>query len=122
MFYNGPLLEALDKAGLPIALVGFADDINILAYGPTTSHNCRNLQASHDICLEWARKHSMQFALEKYTLTHFAKSCKFNINALITLGETVVSPKLSVKVLRVILNSKLKWKDHEQVVKQKLTT
>ena len=50
----------------------------------------------------------MQFALEKYTLTYFTKSCKFNINAPITLGETVVSPKLSVKVLGVILDSKLK--------------
>ena len=64
----------------------------------------------------------MQFALKKYTLTYFAKSYKFNINAPITLGETVVSLELSVKVLRVILNSKLKWKDYEQAVKQKLTT
>ena len=122
MFYNGPLLEALDKAGLPITPVGFADDINILAYGPTTSHNCRNLQASHDICLEWARKHGMRFALEKYTLTHFAKSRKFDINTPITLGETVVNLEPSVKVLGVILDSKLKWKGYEQVVKQKLAT
>ena len=50
----------------------------------------------------------MQFALAKYTLTYFAKSCKFNINTPVTLGETVVSLELSVKVLRVILNSKLK--------------
>jgi hypothetical protein len=122
LFYNGPLLEALDRAGLPITPVGFADDINILAYGPTTSHNCRNLQASHDICLEWARKHGMRFALAKYTLTHFAKSCKFDMNAPVTLGETVVSLEPSVKVLGVILDSKLKWKDHEQAVKQKLAT
>ena len=122
LFYNGPLLEALDRAGLPITPVGFADDINILAYGPTTSHNCRNLQASYDICLEWARKHGMRFALAKYTLTHFAKSCKFDMNAPVTLGETVVSLEPSVKVLGVILDSKLKWKDHEQAVKQKLAT
>jgi len=122
LFYNRPLLEALDKAGLLITLVGFADDINILVYRPTTSYNCQNLQASYNICLEWAHKYSMQFALEKYTLTYFAKSCKFDINAPITLGETVVSPKLSVKVLGVILDSKLKWKDYKQAVKQKLAT
>jgi len=50
----------------------------------------------------------MQFVLEKYTLTHFAKNCKVNINAPITLSETVVSLKLSIKVLGVILDSKLK--------------
>ena len=59
----------------------------------------------------------MQFALAKYTLTHFAKSCKFNINAPVTLGETVVSLEPSVKVLGVILDLKLKWKDYKQVVK-----
>jgi hypothetical protein len=64
----------------------------------------------------------MRFALAKYTLTHFAKSYKFDMNASITLGETVVSLEPSVKVLGVILDSKLKWKDYEQVVKQKLAT
>ena len=64
----------------------------------------------------------MQFAPAKYTLTHFAKSCKFNMNAPVTLGKTVVSLEPSVKVLRVILDLKLKWKDYEQAVKQKLAT
>ena len=50
----------------------------------------------------------MQFALKKYTLTYFTKSCKFNMNTPITLGETMVSPKPSIKVLGVILDSKLK--------------
>ena len=44
------------------------------------------------------------------------------MNAPIMLGETIVSPEPSVKVLGVILDSKLKWKDHEQAVKQKLAT
>ena len=64
----------------------------------------------------------MQFALEKYTLTYFTKSCKFDINTPITLGETMVSLKPFVKVLGVILDLKLKWKDYEQAVKQKLVT
>ena len=112
----------MDRAGLLIAPIRFADDINILAYRPTTSYNCQNLQASHNICLEWVHKHGIQFALAKYTLTHFAKSSKFDMNAPVTLGKTTVSPKPSVKVLGVILDSKLKWKDYEQAVKQKLAT
>ena len=44
------------------------------------------------------------------------------MNILITLSKTTVSLKLSIKVLRVILDLKLKWKDHEQAVKQKLAT
>ena len=38
------------------------------------------------------------------------------------LGETIVSLEPSIKVLGVILNLKLKWKDYKQVVKQKLAT
>ena len=64
----------------------------------------------------------MQFALAKYTLTHFTKSCKFNMNAPIMLGETIVSLEPSIKVLGVILDLKLKWKDYKQVVKQELAT
>jgi hypothetical protein len=44
------------------------------------------------------------------------------MNVLITLGKTMVSPEQSVKVLRVILDSKLKWKDYKQAIKQKLAT
>ena len=58
----------------------------------------------------------------KYTLTYFTKSCKFDMNTPVMLGGIMVSPEPSVKVLRVILNLKLKWKDYKQVVKQKLTT
>ena len=50
----------------------------------------------------------MQFVLKKYTLTYFAKSYKFNINIPITLSKTVVSLELSIKVLKVILDLKLK--------------
>ena len=44
------------------------------------------------------------------------------MNAPIMLGETIVSLEPTIKVLGVILDSKLKWKDYEQVVKQKLAT
>ena len=44
------------------------------------------------------------------------------MNTLVILGETIVSLELSIKVLGVILDSKLKWKDYKRVVKQKLAT
>ena len=44
------------------------------------------------------------------------------MNTPIMLSKTTVNLKLSVKVLKVILDSKLKWKDYKQAVKQKLAT
>jgi hypothetical protein len=64
----------------------------------------------------------MRFAPAKYTLTHFTRGHSHNIQALVTLAETTVHPKPSVKILGVILDSKLRWKAHEQAVKQKMTT
>jgi hypothetical protein len=37
------------------AFIGFVDDVNLLAYGPTSEANCANLRQVHEQCLEWAR-------------------------------------------------------------------
>ena len=73
LFYNGPLLERLESTNLPISPLGVADDINLLAFGNTTASNCEALEQAHRICMQWAEKHGMKFALHKYTLTHFTK-------------------------------------------------
>jgi len=49
----------------------------------------------------------MRFVLAKYTLTHFTRGCSYNTQALVTLTETIVYPKLAVKVLGIVLDSKL---------------
>jgi hypothetical protein len=48
LFYNALLLEAVNQLDLPIALLGFADDINLLTYSETTAVNCTNLKTVHD--------------------------------------------------------------------------
>jgi retron-type reverse transcriptase len=73
LFYNAPLLEALDQPDLPLSPLGFADDVNLLTYREDTVVNCTNLEAAHEQCLEWARTHGMRFAPNKYTLTHFTR-------------------------------------------------
>jgi Reverse transcriptase (RNA-dependent DNA polymerase) len=73
LFYNALLLKALNQLDLPLSLLGFADDINLLTYRETTESNCTNLETAHNQCLDWARTHGMRFALSKYTLTHFIR-------------------------------------------------
>jgi retron-type reverse transcriptase len=43
LFYNGLLLKALSHTRALVLPIGFADDINLLAYGPSTAQNCTNL-------------------------------------------------------------------------------
>jgi hypothetical protein len=85
-----PLLEAVNQPDLPIALLGFADDINFLTYSETTAVNCTNLKTAHDQCIEWASTHRMRFAPNKYTLTYFTRRRGFNVQALVRLWDTVV--------------------------------
>jgi hypothetical protein len=51
LFYNAPLLEAVDQLDQLIALLGFANDINLLTYSEATVVNCTNLEIAHNKCL-----------------------------------------------------------------------
>ena len=73
LFYNALLLEALNQPDLPLSPLGFADDINLLTYREATVINCTNLEIVYEQCLDWARTHGMQFAPNKYTLTHLTR-------------------------------------------------
>ena len=52
LFYNSPLLEKLNQPDLLLALLGFADDINLLIYRESTITNCTNLELVYNYCLE----------------------------------------------------------------------
>ena len=71
LFYNAPLLEALNLPDLHLSALGFADDINLLTYSKSTAVNCTALESAYDLCLAWAATYGMKFAPQKYILTHF---------------------------------------------------
>ena len=90
LFYNAPLLEAVNQPDLLIAPLGFVDDINLLTYSEATAVNCTNLEIAHDQCMDWARTHGMRFAPKKYTLTHFTRRKVFDGQAPVRLRDIVV--------------------------------
>ena len=52
LFYNSELLELCQRPKEGLSAVGFADDINMLAYSRSTEGNCRILEAAHTRCLD----------------------------------------------------------------------
>jgi len=103
------LIEACSRPERGISAVEFVNDVNILIYGDSTEGNCQKLKTVYKRCEVWARKYETTFALYKYVLTYFTKTLKwFNIKASINLNELNVIPIVSVKVLKIQLNSKLK--------------
>ena len=93
LFYNAPLLEALNQPDLPLSPLGFADDINLLIYREATAVNCTNLKIAHEQCLDWAQTHGMRFAPDKYTLTHLTRCWGFDLQMPVRLQGEVVEPE-----------------------------
>ncbi len=113
LFFNASLIEKCEALGIKIGVLGFVDDINILAYGRSTEETCRTLSKAHDACAEWARTHGATFAPEKYELTHFTRKPKrFDMTASIQIESSVIKPKPDVRVLGVQLDTKLRWGAH----------
>ncbi len=119
LFYNSELLELCQRPKEGLSAVGFADDINMLAYSRSTEGNCRILEAAHTRCLDWARRYGIKFAPSKYELIHFTRSRRFNLQASVRLGGTEKLPSPDVKVLGVWLDTKLSWSAHFRAVQKK---
>ena len=93
-----------------MALVGFADDTNLLVFcqGPA---NIQQLKAAWDTCLQWADTRGMAFAPKKSELVHFnkgQKQWKDQLDLAQTGGGTSpVKPAASARFLGVWLYWKL---------------
>src|SRR6202041_1643033 len=120
LFYNAPLLEVLNQPELPLSPLGFADDINLLTYGEATVINCTNLEIAHEQCLDWARTHGMQFAPNKYTLTHLTRHQGFDLQAPVRLQGRVIEPEPAVQILGLQLDSRLRWTAHKKAIQTKM--
>jgi hypothetical protein len=122
LFYNVPLLEALNQLNPQLSAVGFADDINLLTYSKSTAENYTTLELAHVRCLEWASTHGMRFAPDKYKLMHFTQRRGFDLEAPLQIQDMTIAPSLAVQVLGVQLDSRLRWQAHLRAVEKKMET
>ena len=80
ILYNSSLFNIFRRYKIGISSIGFADDLNALVYSTSTEQNCRRLEALHLEALEWAKKHGISFAPNKFKLIHFSRAyIRFNL-------------------------------------------
>jgi hypothetical protein len=120
LFYNSPLLDVLRQPENNIYPLGFADDVNIFTFSKSTSQNCSTLERVHETCLQWADSHGIRFAAAKYTLTHFSRRRAFDLQASVQLGAITVKPEPYVRILGVLLDTKLNFKEHTKGIHRKM--
>ncbi len=118
LFFNASLIKKCEALEIKIKVLDFVNDINILIYDKITESICESLSQAHDVCAKWAWTHDTTFASEKYELTHFIhKSKRFDMIVSLCIENSIIKSKLNVQVLKVQLNTKLRWDSHLRQIK-----
>jgi hypothetical protein len=88
--------------------------------GPLAEENIRKLQEEDIPRIEtWARQTGSCFAAEKTELIHLTRNKKEQSQGEITMNNKIIKPTATVKILGVIFDRELRWKEHvQQVIKR----
>jgi hypothetical protein len=110
LFFNADLVQQrIDSHG---GAVAFVDDFTAWVTGPTAQSNREGIEAIINNALDWERRSGATFEAEKTAIIHFTrKPYKTNSEPFTIKGQTV-QPKDHVKILGVVMDAKLKYKEH----------
>jgi ribonuclease HI/exonuclease III len=120
LFYNADLVEQCNETDT--MSTGYIDDVAIMAWGDTTERTCQTLSTILQKAQRWASKHASVFAPDKFQLTHFTRAWKsIDTDAPIHTEWGEIKPATTCKYLGLTMDSKLKWREHVETIKQKAT-
>jgi hypothetical protein len=75
----------------------------------------------HAHCETWARRHEIVFASIKYEFIHLTKnSKKFDMQTIVRICDVVKQSFSQIRVLRMQIDIKLKWRTHVQSIQKKM--
>jgi hypothetical protein len=123
LFYNADLLKLLKRSFRRVATLNFVKDINILTYEFNITSNCRILKKMHAHCETWTRRHEIVFASIKYEFIHLTRnSKKFDMQTIVRICDVVKQSFSQIRVLRMQIDIKLKWRIHVKNIQKKMIT
>jgi hypothetical protein len=110
LFFNADLVQRqIDSQGGAMALV---DDFTAWVTGPTAQSNREGIEAIISEALDWEKRSGATFEADKTAIIHFTpKAYKLDQGPFTIKGQTV-EPKGHVKILGVLIDTKLKYKGH----------
>ncbi|RKK60081.1 hypothetical protein BFJ69_g17250 [Fusarium oxysporum] len=110
LFFNADLVQTqIDRNGGAIA---FVDDYTAWVSRPTGQSSRRGIQAIIDKALDWEKHSGATFEAEKTAIIHFTRYTGRVDSEPFTIEGEKVSPKDQVKVLGVVMDSRLHYKQH----------
>jgi Reverse transcriptase (RNA-dependent DNA polymerase) len=110
LFFNADLVQRhIDSHGGAIA---FVDDFTAWVTGPTAQSNRAGIETIINDALDWERRSGATFEAEKTAIIHFTRKLyKSESEPFIIKGQEV-HPRNHVKILGMIMDAKIKYKEH----------
>ena len=110
LFFNADLVQRrIDANG---GAVAFVDDFTAWVTGPTAQDNRKGIEAIIRHALDWEKRSGATFEAEKTAIIHFTRKEKRAHSTPLLIKGQSVQPKEHIKVLSMIMDSRLKYKQH----------
>ncbi|KGQ02847.1 putative RNA-directed DNA polymerase from transposo n X-element [Beauveria bassiana D1-5] len=105
IFFNADLVQRrIDANGGAIA---FVDDFTAWVTGPTAHSNRDKIKAIVEEALDWEKRSGATFETDKTAIIHFTRNARKADAAPVMIRGQAVMPKNHVKILGVIMDSRL---------------
>lgn len=110
LFYNADLVQR--RITWNGGSVAFVDDFTAWVAGPTAKDNRAGIESIIETALAWEKRSGATFEAEKTSIIHFTKSSHKSDADCFLIKDQEVFPKTHVKVLGLIMDTRLKYKEH----------
>ncbi|GCB25873.1 RNA-directed DNA polymerase from mobile element jockey [Aspergillus awamori] len=110
LFFNADLVQRqIDSQGGAIA---FVDDFTGWVTGPSAQSNREGTEAIINEALDWEKRSGATFEADKTAIIHFTPKAYKSDRGPFTIKGQTVEPKDHVKILGVLMDTSLKYKEH----------
>ncbi|XP_044715972.1 reverse transcriptase (RNA-dependent DNA polymerase) domain-containing protein [Hirsutella rhossiliensis] len=110
LFFNADLVQRrISNNGGSIA---FVDDYSAWVTGPTAESNRDGIQSIIEDALDWEKRSGATFEADKTSVIHFTRIAERDSELPLTIKGNDIKPKKNVKLLGVIMDKALRFKEH----------
>lgn len=110
LFFNADLVQT--KISTSGGSIAFVDDYSAWVTGWTAEANREGIQAIIDRALEWERRSGATFESDKTAIIHFTRIEERSSERPFVVKGKTIQPQASTKVLGVVLDARLRYKEH----------
>ncbi|KAK4061193.1 hypothetical protein Purlil1_14262 [Purpureocillium lilacinum] len=110
LFFNADLVQT--SISTTEGAIAFVDDYSAWVTGKSAAANRAGIEAIIDRALAWARRSGATFESNKTAVIHFTRSARRGSQGSFVVDGQTVQPKDTAKVLGVVLDAALRYKQH----------